>query len=281
MIIDIIFILIVLLVISIFYQYKYSLYHYSQDGGAESNENLDNSIQGLVYSSNNDNVNINQNYSSKFASLNSKNSWGGNPQAKLVTYLQVDLPDYYLIEGIVTKGRSNSKEWVTSYYLEYYDKYNDNWIKYPQVLTGNKNDMDTIINPIKIETDKIRVYPVEWNNYPSLRVGLIGKKQTFSKCRYYRSKLTNGSEMEKPIYHELYTKNCLKVSKHIHDEVLDNLRQANDKVSQTNKELETLKKQYNLIKEELDNLRQTTCPKIQLIELAEKYRDIIRQKCQK
>ena len=265
-----------------------------QSGGRSSQEestNLNqktNLIDGLIFSSNDDKINLNDNYSSKFAELSSKRSWASNPQSRYLSYLQVDFPDYFHIDGIITKGRSGAKEWVTQFYVEYWDRYSDNWTKYSQILNGNRNDDAVATNQVSIDTNKLRIYPIKWHRHPSLRIGFIGNKTGFSKCRYYRMKMTTGNEIDKRSYQRLYQQKCLKVPKETFDMVVNNLRKNKKKMclnknkiaelEKKQQELERLKKQCCLVAKELKHLKNSSCPRDQLIDLASRYRAIIEQK---
>jgi len=246
-------------------------------------------IPDVSFSSNNDKIDLNDNYSSKFASLSDKRSWAGNPQLRYISYLQIDMPRFYHINGIVTKGRSGAKEWVTRYLVEYWDKYQENWVKYPQILPGNNNDNQPMTNSVDFSTDKIRIYPVRWIKRPSLRVGLIGEKAHFSSCRYYKAKIGNlSNESEKAYYQKLYDKSCLKVSKRSYDAVLDNLRMNKrelmqnmskiEKLEKRREELDELQKQCCVIAKELKRVKDSSCPREQLIDLANRYRNIVETK---
>jgi hypothetical protein len=247
-----------------------------------------NLIEGLKFSSNNDKINLNDRYSSKFAELSSKQSWAGNPQARYLSYLQVTFPDYYHIDGIITKGRAGSKEWVTRYYVEYWDRYSDNWVKYPQIMNANRNDSSPVTNQANISTNKLRIYPVKWHKHPSLRIGFIGNKTGFSKCRYYRMKMKSGNTIDRHNYQRLYQKKCLKVPKETFDMVVNNLRKNKkkmclnkNKIADLEKkqiELEMLKKQCCLVANELKQLKGSCCPREQLLDLANRYRKLVDMK---
>jgi hypothetical protein len=251
----------------------------------DKNDSRPNLIKGLTFSSNNDKINLNDNYSSKFAGLDSKKSWASNPQTRYLSYLQVDLPGFYEINGVVSKGRDNSKEWVTRYYLEYWDRYSDNWVKYQQVISGNKNDSESVTTAVNFSTNKVRVYPVKWHKHPSLRIGFIGTKVGFSKCRYYRMKMASDNPIDSKHYQQLYQKKCLKVPKETFDLVVNNLRKNKKKMCLTKnkiaflkkkkEELERLKKECCLVAGELKKLKKSSCPKNQLIDLANRYRKVV------
>lgn len=229
------------------------------------------------------------------AGLESKSSWRGNAAQKFLTYLQIELDDLYKLDGIITKGNTNLKEWVTQFYIEYWDKYQETWVKYNQIINANINDNQPVNNKLDILTDKIKIFPIDWKNNPSLRVGLIGIKQAFSKCRLYKSKMASKNPIDVKYYTKLYNKKCLKVPKETFDSVVTDLRKnqqqlcANEEkminlnrtlqgLEKKKQMLDELQKKCNTITQELKHLKATSCPKAQLLDLADKFRKIAERK---
>lgn len=255
---------------------------------------IENTIQNLVFSSDSDKYSINQKYTSKYADLNLDGCWKGDPTKKFINYLQVDLPDFYHLDAIITKGYMG--EWVTEYYVEYYDKYSELWKKINRMFNGNHNDSYLITNELNISTNKIRIFPTRWNKNPSLKVSIIGTIQQFSKCQFYKEKMLSGNENDQSNYYKLYSDNCLNVSKHTFDKVINDLRNNiktnchnNSKInmleetlnnldninSKLSLELDEKNKKCCKLSKELNEYKQNYCPKKQLIDLAHKYRKLV------
>lgn len=245
-------------------------------------------IPQLSLSSNNVKIALNVEYGAEFAQLDSNKSWSGDPKQAHLSYLQVKFPGYFHVTGIITKGRSGSNEWVTRYYLEYWDRYKEKWVKFDQILVGNQTDDTPTVNRINLNSNKIRIYPVKWHKNPSLRVAFIGERVHFSKCRYYKMKMKTGNSAERKNYHQLYQQKCLKIPKETFDQVVDNLRQKEkticlDKIKmseleKSQQELNALKKKCCLVATEFKHLKKTSCPRDQLIDLANSYRSIVKHK---
>jgi len=92
-------------------------------------------------------------------------------------YLQLDLDRKYHVSHLLTQGRKDTDQWVKQYKVSYKeDKHTGHkWIKLPKIFTSN-HDRDTIKrNSIDITTEAIRIHPIKWNKYPSIRVGLSGR----------------------------------------------------------------------------------------------------------
>ena len=240
-------------------------------------ENKEKLIKGIKYSSNTGLDPLSSEYSSKYGSLDSKGAWGGNPQLKYFTYLELDLSDYYYVTGIVTAGNEDLREWVTEFYVEYWDVYHEMWKKYDKLLTGNSDDRNYVVNRLNIRTNKIRVYPVNWERYPSMRVGVIGIPSKFSECKYYRTKLRSsnliGDKERAEYYRGMYDKKCKKIDPSVYQKKIDELVKTKSKLES---ELKTMTKKITATQtpdHEQERATQTEyCPKEQLIELVEKMR---------
>lgn len=236
-------------------------------------DNTERLIKGLKFSSNTGLDALSSEYSSRYAGLDSKGAWGGNPQLKYFTYLEVTLPDFYNVTGIVTAGNEDLREWVTEFYIEYWDNYEEVWNKYDKLFTGNNDDKTFIVNRIDINTTKIRVFPVNWQTYPSMRVGLMGRPAVFSDCAYYQSKIDKGEPGQKDYYTSLFNAKCLKVDIGLYKKIEEQLINKNEELVQMKRQLDSKERAITDLRSQLENMKQDYCPKQQLIDLATRYKD--------
>lgn len=236
----------------------------TQTGGRPTNL-----IQGIKYSSNTGLDTLDYEYSSKYAALDSKRAWGGNVRRKYFTYLEIELPQFSYVTGIVTAGYDDMREWVTEYYIEYWDNYRELWVKYDKVFVANVDDHSRVINNLEVRTSKIRVYPIAWETNPSMRVGIIGRPATFSKCRYYQTKMRMG---DRERYHKLYTTECSKVSINKYRESENRNNDLKKKSYELELELLDSQEKYHQLEKQL---KTEYCPREQLHELALKFKEML------
>jgi len=94
-------------------------------------------------------------------------------------YLQVDLGAAKPVNGILTQGRYNHDQWVTSYKLSYSTD-GTTWLNYPQTFSGN-NDRHTVVrNLIEVPfvARYVRIKPVAWYGHISMRADVISVPTT-------------------------------------------------------------------------------------------------------
>ncbi|KAF5402961.1 Lactadherin [Paragonimus heterotremus] len=96
-------------------------------------------------------------------------------------WLQIDLGVRALVTGIMTQGRGDGSEWVTSFMVSYSDdavqwKFITDQYANQKIFEGNTDSFlvkhNYLDEPIKARYVKIHTYT--WHNHPSLRVELIG-----------------------------------------------------------------------------------------------------------
>ncbi|CAH8519996.1 unnamed protein product [Schistosoma turkestanicum] len=96
-------------------------------------------------------------------------------------WLQIDLGVQALVTGIMTQGRGDGSEWVTSFMVSYSDdamhwKFVTDQYANQKIFEGNSDSYSVKHNyfdePIRARYVKIHTYT--WHNHPSLRVELIG-----------------------------------------------------------------------------------------------------------
>ncbi|GIX94553.1 SCO-spondin, partial [Caerostris darwini] len=112
--------------------------------------------------------------------LSSLSSWTPSKDDKH-QFLQVDLLEPVKVTGIITKGDPELQQWVKSYNVAYSNDSID-WKKTQNVhgkvkeFHGNNDQDSPVINllPISIISRYIRIIPVKWHRWTSLRVSLLG-----------------------------------------------------------------------------------------------------------
>ncbi len=89
-------------------------------------------------------------------------------------YLQIDLGKVRPVDAILTQGRHNANQWVTSYRLSY-SLDGNTWIDYPPVLTGNTNQTTVVKNVLTtpFSARYVRIRPVTYSTHMSMRVEII------------------------------------------------------------------------------------------------------------
>ncbi|XP_030841953.1 uncharacterized protein LOC115924199 [Strongylocentrotus purpuratus] len=106
-------------------------------------------------------------------------------------WLQVDLRGTYRVTGIITQGRADIDQWVTSYNVAHslnginfniiqiaasqQEKYSS-YLTFLRVFTGNSNRTTQVTNYFSppLTTRFIRVLPIMWFGHISLRMELLG-----------------------------------------------------------------------------------------------------------
>lgn len=92
------------------------------------------------------------------------------------SYLQVDFNWTVVIESISTWGDTIWNEWISSYRI-YYSLDGETFVPYIfNPLPGNSNSVDEHINVFisPITAQYIRIYPVRWHKWKSMRISAIG-----------------------------------------------------------------------------------------------------------
>lgn len=96
-------------------------------------------------------------------------------------WIQIDLGVAAKVTGIMTQGRGDGKQWVTSYFLShssdaFHWKYCTDSYGTRKVFVGNIDShtiqQNYLDHPIK--TRFLRLHILEWNEHPSMRVEILG-----------------------------------------------------------------------------------------------------------
>jgi hypothetical protein len=188
----------------------------------------------------------------KEVDLNSRLGWCALKAEREKYYLEADFDKLYKINKIHTRGRGDYPQWVTEYKIEYFDIYHNKWmfLESPSIFSGNR-DMNTLkTNDVNITTNKIRIYPVSFQSWPSMRIGFTGELTKKDKCMEYKIRSeTEEDLLERERYLRLYNKECKKISYYTYEKELERERNIVDNLSNKLKRAEidsqTYESKYN------------------------------------
>lgn len=110
--------------------------------------------------------------------LDSAQAWVA-AHLNLNQYMQIDLKKITLVDGIVTQGRHNNNQWVTSYKISMGKTLSDmTLLNKGSIFSGNTDRDSKVMHRFKssIQARYIRIIPVSWNTYISMRAGVILNK---------------------------------------------------------------------------------------------------------
>ena len=107
----------------------------------------------------------------------------------------------------------NKNEWVTQFEIDYLIPNSDKWAPLGKKYSANI-DQDTIKEvDVDVATESLRIYPTQWNAWPSMRVGFKGVTYELKKCEKYQNLQTYGkTEEQKNKFKNLFDKECRKIS---------------------------------------------------------------------
>ncbi|XP_033105774.1 uncharacterized protein LOC117108037 [Anneissia japonica] len=100
-------------------------------------------------------------------------------------WLQINLGEPHTISGVLTQGRSNNDQWVTSFTVQYKMDGQD-WTDIVDsngnvnIFTGNenRNTVKTNLFPTAVTAQDIKILPQTWERHISMRVELLGCEAT-------------------------------------------------------------------------------------------------------
>eukprot|EP01043_Picozoa_sp_COSAG02_P017639 COSAG02_NODE_803_length_17021_cov_18.597270_1_plen_2767_part_10 len=90
-------------------------------------------------------------------------------------YLEIEFAQKTVIVAVETQGRYNTGQWVKQYSLSYSID-GTTWDDYDELLPGNRDETSIVRNDLSepLVALRFRVYPQEWQAWPSLRLELYG-----------------------------------------------------------------------------------------------------------
>lgn len=116
--------------------------------------------------------------------IDSSQGWSAGSQNNGTDYLQYDLKSPRWIQGIVTQGRANSAQWVTSAKVEVSTD-NVNWATATSSVNLN-TDQNTKVKtnfPKVMFGRYVRVTPLSVIGHASMRLGILLRDNVFKSCK--------------------------------------------------------------------------------------------------
>jgi hypothetical protein len=116
--------------------------------------------------------------------IDSGQAWSAQASNNKTDYLQYDLISPRWVQGIVTQGRANSAQWVTSAKVDVSTD-NINWATAASSLTLNSDQNTKKYNnfPNVMFARYVRVTPINVNGHASMRLGILLREQLFRSCK--------------------------------------------------------------------------------------------------
>jgi hypothetical protein len=116
--------------------------------------------------------------------IDSGQAWSAGTANSGTDYLQYDLKSPRWVQGIVTQGRANADQWVTSAKVEVSPD-NINWITVfsSQALNSDRNTKVYTNFPKVMYARYVRVTPIGILNYASMRLGIVLRDAIFKSCK--------------------------------------------------------------------------------------------------
>lgn len=184
-------------------------------------------------------------------------AWCGADQSTEF-YLEAEFDQPYHIKAIMTQGRSNTNQWVTKYAVKYFE--NGQWTNHGNDFTGNTDRNSIQTNKVDFTTQRVRIYPLTWHGWPSLRVGFDGVSSNLSKCAKYKEDSVHGkTETIRKSSLDAYNQDCRKVSYY---EYLEAVKREKSKyeelyglLNKTKKDSKTSKIIADGLKSKISNLK--------------------------
>lgn len=126
--------------------------------------------------------------------IDGSQAWSaGNPNNR-TDFLQYDLLSPRWVQGIVTQGRANMAQWVTSAKVETSID-NVNWATVSTELILNTDQNTKVYRnfPQVMYARYVRVTPISVNSYASMRLGILLRDNIFKSCKEIIDRFPNAS----------------------------------------------------------------------------------------
>ncbi|MEY4278626.1 MAG: hypothetical protein RL377_630 [Bacteroidota bacterium] len=116
--------------------------------------------------------------------IDSYQGWSAGSSNNGTDYLQYDLQSIQWVQGIVTQGRANMDQWVTSAKVEVSPD-NANWVTVYSSATLNSDRSTKVYKnfPKVMFARYIRVTPIGVYSHCSMRLGILLREQLFKSCK--------------------------------------------------------------------------------------------------
>jgi hypothetical protein len=127
--------------------------------------------------------------------LDSYQAWSAGSANNFTDYLQYDLKSPRWVQGIVTQGRANSAQWVTSAKVEV-SMDNSNWSTASSNLTLNtdQNTKKYANFPNVMYGRYVRVTPIGVNGHASMRMGVLLRDDNLKSCNEIKTNFPNATD---------------------------------------------------------------------------------------
>lgn len=127
--------------------------------------------------------------------LDSSQGWSAGSANNGTDYLQYDLKSPRWVQGIVTQGRANMAQWITSAKVEVSTD-NSNWSTASSNLTLNTDQTTKKYAnfPNVMYGRYVRVTPVGVNGHASMRMGVLLRDDNFKSCNEIKTNFPNASD---------------------------------------------------------------------------------------
>lgn len=116
--------------------------------------------------------------------IDSYQAWSAGSANNGTDYLQYDLQNINWVQGIVTQGRANMAQWVTSAKVEVSPD-NSNWATvYSSIALNTDGSTKKYINFPKVMYARyIRVTPIGVYSHASMRLGILFREKLYKSCK--------------------------------------------------------------------------------------------------
>jgi hypothetical protein len=127
--------------------------------------------------------------------LDSYQGWSAGSANNGSDYLQYDLLSPRWVQGIVTQGRANSAQWVTSAKVEVSTD-NVNWTTAASSLTLNTDQNTKKYNNFSnvMFARYVRVIPIGVYGHASMRLGILLRDNVFKSCNEIKTNFPNATD---------------------------------------------------------------------------------------
>lgn len=116
--------------------------------------------------------------------IDSYQAWSAGSAFNGTDYLQYDLKTIQWVQGIVTQGRTNMDQWVSSAKVDVSPD-NSNWVTVYSSTTLNSDRNTKVYRnfPNVMYARYVRVTPTSVGGHASMRLGIILRDQIFKSCK--------------------------------------------------------------------------------------------------
>lgn len=127
--------------------------------------------------------------------IDSFQAWSAGTANNGIDYLQYDLKSPRWVQGIVTQGRANMAQWVTSAKVEVSID-NSNWVTITSNTALNTDQTTKVYKnfPNVMFARYVRVTPIGVMNHASMRLGILLRDDIFKSCNEIKTNFPNATD---------------------------------------------------------------------------------------